>query len=553
MANLVGSSLGRYHILEQLGEGGMANVYKAFDTRLERNVAIKVILPSCEQNEKFLKRFEREARALAQLSHPNIVKVLDYGDQDGVPYLVMEYIPGGTLKQKLGLSFGHTRGNPVPWLEAVRLLVPIAHALEYAHHEKIIHRDIKPANILLTQSGEPMLSDFGIAKILESESTFDLTGTSAIIGTPEYMAPEQVLGEPTDHRVDIYALGVVFYEMVTGRSPYRADTPVAVMIKKTTDPLPRPGQFVPSLPETVEGVMLKALAKEPGNRYQDMGAFTRALEQISANPTPPPVPAAPPPVPAAPAARKSTWWPWALGGVALCLALVCIVGASLAGLPAVRNQLKTPTAAFTPTVLHIPTATQTPFTGTGGGTGNSLYADDFSNPESGWPIRYSGSDILDYSNGSYRIYVSGTMADLVANAGASLPADVIVEADITKAGGTDNNDFGVICRLKDLDNFYFFLISSDSYAVIGKFENNQMKYLSADAMQKVDGISAGTTTNHIRAECIGNAFKLYANGNLVAQTTDSTFTSGGDVGLMAGSFDQGGVDVLFDNIFVTRP
>ena len=195
----------------------------------------------------------------------------------------------------------------------------------------------------------------------------------------------------------------------------------------------------------------------------------------------------------------------------------------------------------------------TPKPSTGGQTSNVLYQDDFSNTGSGWLSRNSGGDVMEYSNGSFRIYVSGTMADLVANAGASLPADVVIDVDITKSGGTDNNDFGVTCRLKDLDNFYFFQISSDGYAVIGKFENNNMKYLSADAMQKVDGISAGTTTNHIRAECIGNTFKLYANGNLVAQTTDSTFTSGGDVGLMAGSFDQGGVDILFDNIFATRP
>jgi serine/threonine protein kinase len=274
MSNLIGQSFGRYHILEQLGEGGMAVVYKAFDTRLERNVAIKVILPSREQNEKFLKRFEREARALAQQSHPNIVKVLDYGDHDGVPYLVMEYIPGGTLKQKLG--------KPIAWQEAARLLAPIARALEYAHQQKIIHRDVKPANILLTQSGEPMLSDFGIAKILEGEETVDLTGTGVGIGTPEYMAPEQGVGQAVDHRADIYALGVVFYEMVTGRKPYQADTPMAVMLKKVTEPLPRPRQFAPDLPDSVESILLIALARSPENRYREMNDFAAALEGLSA-------------------------------------------------------------------------------------------------------------------------------------------------------------------------------------------------------------------------------------------------------------------------------
>jgi len=273
MTNLIGQSLGRYHILEQLGEGGMATVYKAFDTRLERNVAVKVILPQKQQSEKFLKRFEREAKALAQLSHPNIVKVLDYGEHEGMPYLVMEYLPGGTLKQKLG--------QPIPWQEAARSLAPITRALEYAHQQKIVHRDVKPSNILLTQSGEPMLSDFGVAKILEAEETVDLTGTGVGVGTPEYMAPEQGMGKVVDYRADIYALGVVFYELVTGRKPYRADTPMAVMLKKMTDPLPRPSQFVRDLPEAVENVLLKALARQPADRYLDMSLFAEALDKLA--------------------------------------------------------------------------------------------------------------------------------------------------------------------------------------------------------------------------------------------------------------------------------
>lgn len=327
MFNLIGQSLGRYHVLEQLGEGGMATVYKAFDTRLERNVAIKVILPSRQQDEKFLKRFEREARALAQLSHPNIVKVLDYGDHEGVPFLVMEYIPGGTLKQKVG--------KPIPWQEAARLIAPIARALEYAHQQKIVHRDIKPANILLTQSGEPMLSDFGIAKILESEETVDLTGTGVGIGTPDYMAPEQGSGQAVDHRTDIYALGIVFYELVTGRKPYQADTPMAVMIKKITDPLPRPKQFAPGLPDSVERALLKALMKNPGERYADMGAFANALEIISTpggsmldeDATRDELEIKP----RAPARKKAAWWPWMAGcGGAACLAAVAVVGGILA-------------------------------------------------------------------------------------------------------------------------------------------------------------------------------------------------------------------------------
>ena len=282
MDNLIGKSLGRYHILEQLGEGGMAIVYKAYDTRLERDVAIKVIRRGAfppDQLDHILKRFEREAKALAKLSHPNIVRVLDYGDYDGAPYLVMEYLPGGTLKHQLG--------KPTPWQEALRILLPISQALEYAHEHKVIHRDIKPSNILLTEKGQPMLTDFGIAKILEVQETATLTGSGMVVGTPEYMAPEQWTGQTTQQS-DIYSLAVVLYEMVTGRKPYIADTPAAIFLKQVTDPLPRPKQYVRNLPGEVEKILLKALSKEAGDRYPDMSALISALERLLAGKAPMP-------------------------------------------------------------------------------------------------------------------------------------------------------------------------------------------------------------------------------------------------------------------------
>ncbi len=275
MSNLIGQSLGRYHILEQLGEGGMATVYKAFDTRLEREVAVKVIRRDAfppERLEQVLKRFDREAKSLAKLSHPNIVSVLDYGEYEGSPYLIMPFLSGGTLKARLG--------QQIPWKTAAQLILPVGRALEYAHTAGVIHRDVKPANILLTASGEVMLTDFGIARLLESENEQTLTGTGVGIGTPEYMAPEQGMGGSVDARADVYALGIVFYEMVTGRKPFIADTPIAVIYKKMTDPLPRPKQFVSDLPNAVENILVKALAKQPENRFPDMAAFVQTLENL---------------------------------------------------------------------------------------------------------------------------------------------------------------------------------------------------------------------------------------------------------------------------------
>ena len=169
MKSLAGKTFGRYHIIEPLGEGGMAAVYKAFDTRLERYVAVKVITSSQQESEEFLKRFEREAKSLAKLTHSNIVGVIDYGEEEGLPYLVMEYLPGGTMKELLGKIMSVH--------EAASLVLLVAHALEYAHSYNIVHRDVKPANVLITESGTPMLSDFGIAKMLDPTGTTALTGT----------------------------------------------------------------------------------------------------------------------------------------------------------------------------------------------------------------------------------------------------------------------------------------------------------------------------------------------------------------------------------------
>ena len=276
MNDLSGQSIGKYHIIDKQGQGGMAIVYKAFDTHLERDVAIKFIrtdLFGSAVIEKMLKRFEREAKTLAKLTHPNIVGIIDYGEYEGVPYLVMEFLPGGTLKQKMG--------SPLSFKKAAQMLLPVADALSYAHSKNVIHRDVKPANVLITANGQPMLSDFGVARLLENEDVATLTGTGVGIGTPEYMAPEQGLGKAIDSRADVYSLGVVFYELVTGRKPYTADTPMAVVLKQSTEPLPRPSALISGIPEEVDQMLFKALAKNAEDRYQTMDEFETALAKFA--------------------------------------------------------------------------------------------------------------------------------------------------------------------------------------------------------------------------------------------------------------------------------
>jgi serine/threonine protein kinase len=274
MSKLIGQNLGRYQILELIGEGGMATVYKAYDTHLDREVAIKVIRREAfppDQLDTILKRFEREAKSLGGLSHPNIVGVIDYGEYEGAPYLVMVYLSGGTLKDRLG--------KPMHWRDAVRLLIPIARALEYTHEHNIINRDVKPSNILMTEKGQPMLTDFGLVKIFEDKGSTNLTASGAGLGTPDYMAPEQWTGESTVQS-DLYSLGVVLYEMITGHRPYASDTPAGILLKQVNEPLPLPKQYIPDLPQNVESVLLKVLARNPSDRYPDMRSFTNELQDL---------------------------------------------------------------------------------------------------------------------------------------------------------------------------------------------------------------------------------------------------------------------------------
>ena len=276
MNDLTGITIERYKIVRELGRGGMAVVYRATDTMLDRNVAVKMILSentNKEKSEKLLKRFNREAKTLASLSHPNIVKVLDYGEYESTPYLVMEFISGGALKSKMG--------KPIPYADAAAMLVPVARALQHAHQQKIVHRDVKPENILINDSDQPMLSDFGILKLVDVEESHGLTGTGKIVGTPAYMAPEQIRGREVDGRADMYSLGIVFFEMVTGRKPYNANTPIELSMQHLHDPIPKAKQFVRDLPAEVDQIIAKCIAKNPEDRYPTMSAFAQALEKLS--------------------------------------------------------------------------------------------------------------------------------------------------------------------------------------------------------------------------------------------------------------------------------
>jgi serine/threonine protein kinase len=263
-------------VVEQIGQGGMATVYKAYQPALDRFVAIKVLPAAYAKDPTFMERFVREARAIAKLYHPHILPVHDFGEQDGTTYIVMEYVSGGTLKRRLKPS------QPMPLRDAIDLILQTCQALECAHQHNIVHRDIKPGNMLLRSDNFLLLSDFGIAKILEANTVLTRTGVG--IGTPQYMSPEQSTGLPNvGPRSDLYSLGIVLYQAVAGRVPFGSpgDAPLTISLKHVNEPLPPPRQFAPDLPPPLEQVIIKSLEKDPDKRYQTATDMIEALNNVN--------------------------------------------------------------------------------------------------------------------------------------------------------------------------------------------------------------------------------------------------------------------------------
>ncbi len=329
-----GENIGPYRVIEQLGSGGMATVFKAYHASLDRYVAIKVLHPAFKANPQFFERFKREARIVAKLEHPNIIPVYDFNEHKGEPYLVMRFIEGDTLKPVM-------KGKPMPPDKILQLMRPTCQALSYAHRQGVLHRDLKPSNIMVTTEGDVFLTDFGLARMVQAgESTLS---QDMMVGTPQYISPEQAQGiSNLDGRTDIYSLGVILFEMLTGRVPFSADTPFATVHDHIYAPLPLPSTINPDIDPDVERMLLKALAKEPDDRFATADDLLKALESTlgpqiaTASAITGTTPEIIPPASQTIVDKKKRglpWWAWA-GGAAI---TVCVLAGILAGLLALRQ------------------------------------------------------------------------------------------------------------------------------------------------------------------------------------------------------------------------
>jgi len=364
MANQFPEKFGKYKIIEKVGRGGFADVYKAVDTTLDRTVALKFLEPRLLLEPTFVERFQREAKLAANLKHPNVVMIHEFGWEAGTVYMAMEFLEGQPLKEVI------LKERALPPKRIVNMVGQMASALDYAHGRGLVHRDIKPSNIMVGADDHLTVMDFGIAK---AATLTALTATGRIFGTPEYMSPEQAEGEEEpDARSDIYSLGVVVYKMFTGKVPFSGTTPLSIMRGHTDKPLPRPSEINPDVPPAVEAVLLKALAKKREERYQSAGEMAAALKQAVSGAMAEPVPAPPPAKPARPALP----WKWVAGiGAAVVVVVGLIIALASGGGPSTLTpepptatlvaRATTPAPTVAPTTMSIPpTDTPVPLTST---------------------------------------------------------------------------------------------------------------------------------------------------------------------------------------------
>ena len=556
----------------------------------------------------FVKRFAQEAKAIAALEHSHILPVHDFGTQDDINYMVMRYVTGGTLSDIMGTK--------VPLEKVTKYVADVARALDYAHSRGVIHRDIKPSNILIDEQGEVLLTDFGIAKMVEGSESTQLTAAGSVLGTPAYMSPEQAQSSDIDGRSDIYSLGVVLYELLTGQPPFQAETPFAIVIKHLHDPLPPPHTINPTIPDVFERVVLKAMAKAPEDRFTTAGDMALALNnalrdsqvQMQSSSTPPPTPAPPAPTTQAPnlaqtegdisdanpPPKKSNKAMFIGGGVAALLACITIGCLALLLSRASDNANQAQATATSRvqledastdtadrTAVGLPGNAQPATTDTPPDiesepeptddvepemeedsnepeSGDLLLFDDFSNNDNEWPVEYLEDEL-----GFYEAFVDDEQEEYVVAVGSDTDDGHVVWFSPTMNDLTDFV-FSIEADAETESESYLYGVvfrSNDQGAYFFEIDFEGFSVTAIDAnddwIELVEYTFSDAVkpddVNELRVEAIGSQFTFFINNEEVASMEDNSFPKG-TLGVVADAFERGDeLTVVFDNLRVTTP
>ena len=555
ITSLTGTTVGKYRLEEPLGSGGMATVYRAVQSPLERTVAVKVLHPHLTSQTDFRERFLREAKAVASLRHDHIVQIYDYDVQDGICYIALEYLDGLSLEEKLHrMQEQNDEPTPLPVDQALEIGLEIADALSYAHQQRVIHRDIKPPNIMQTSAGRNVLSDFGIATVLhETRMTVD-GGTS---GTPSYMSPEQALGERGDERSDIYSLGAVLYQLVTGRLPFESDTLYSLIMMQVND-TPVPASDVNrQVPLVVAQIIQKAMAKDPEDRYQSADQLATDLQAaLAGKSVKVTLPKEPEPEPVTKPERPK--WMWVTGAAVALLMLVGIIWAAT-GLGQSTEETEPLVVVVTPTPRAAAAIEEEPdFTSSMAADpkSNQAYTDTFEKNSVGWP-EDDGPVVRRVMGGEYQISVQ--MPDMAVS---TVPGDLSLynmfryKLDVTLVDGQPESGYGIVFYRRNSNNYYVFAVNGLQQWSIWRLEDGQWQELrnlpDGQTWTNSDAVMPPGETNQLTLEAYGGDFNLFINGKSVGQVSDPNAPeAGGLIGMYVASSrtaDDAFADARFDNV-----
>ena len=546
---MIPEKIGRYEIKAELGRGGMATVYRAYDPSFDREVAVKVLPKEFMHDPMFRDRFKREVKVIAALEHPAIVPVYDVGEEDGVPYFVMRYMPGGSLTNQIELGVFSLQ-------DASRIIEKLASALAYAHKKGVIHRDLKPDNILFDGNGDPYISDFGVASF--SSATTDLTGNAAI-GTPAYMSPEQAQGDKVDGRSDIYGLGVIIFQMLSGQQPYKADTPMGVAIKQINDPVPEILKVNPQLPDAADTVIRTAMAKKKEERYTSATELATALHQLTV-----PGGMVVPKEMYAASNSKSSGTRRKSSGARVFIAIFLLAAVGLGGFflfgrlfPPIPPKVDMPAPVAGATEMAAPTMkSEMPTLAVSG----DIFTEDFNGSLDSWKYLIAGGrDTQIKSNlGDGFLDITLTEKQLRYYNYYTVATYDNTRIDARVENLSDNPSiFIIICRYDENNGWYEFNINSGGlYSILRTTWDTGKSNVSSAVVANGGSreIHLGKAVNEYSATCNGRDLSLTINGTEVRFETDNQFLlTSGYVGFGVASEKFAPVNAKIDFISVNTP